>query len=57
MKEVFMTSMIIEAKDLGIKYRNVNQDTDEIFVVANHFDMYMDYTTLNWSNLLGKIDS
>ena len=51
LKEAFMTTMVIDAKDLGIKY-NVDQSS-----VVEPFDLLINFSYLNHSPLLPIIDS
>jgi hypothetical protein len=50
-KETFLNTLIIDAKDLGIRY-----STDQ-FAVAEPFDMKVDFSLLSYSPFLPNIDS
>lgn len=51
LKKAYMTTMIIDARDLGIKY-NIDQSA-----VVEPFDLLIDFSYLNHSPLLPIIDS
>lgn len=50
-KEALLTTLIVDAKDLGMCY------SDDLFAVAEPFDMRIDFSSLNYSPLLPRIDS
>ncbi len=50
-KEVHLTSLLIDAKDLSMKY------SLDGFLVTNPFDLSVDFAYLSYSPFLGNIDS
>jgi hypothetical protein len=50
-KDIHITTMILDAKDMGIRFSKNN------FLVADPFDLKMEFSYLNYSSLLPQIDS